>query len=101
MLICCYSLNIPAEKLMQTWTILQCLILRLVLFVTIAVVFYSMSWPINAFALSPAFGRQEIGSPWAATSTFPFFTFGELLYTIVSIKTITPSALEHIVRTSY
>jgi hypothetical protein len=78
MLIFCYSLNIPAEKLMQTWTILQCLILRLVLFVTIAVVFYSLSWPTNAFALSPAFGRQEIGSPWAATSTFPFFTFGEL-----------------------
>jgi hypothetical protein len=62
---------------MQTWTILRRLILRLVLFVTIAVVFNSLSWPVNVFALSPAFGREEIGSPWAATSTFPFFTFGE------------------------
>jgi hypothetical protein len=29
-----------------------------------AVVFYCLSWPTNVFALSPAFGRQEIETPW-------------------------------------
>ena len=28
------------------------------------IILYSLSWPTNVFALSPAFGRQEIGNPW-------------------------------------
>jgi hypothetical protein len=55
---------------MQAWTNSKCLILQpFFLIATMAVIIiiiilYSLSWPTNVFALSPAFGRQEIANPW-------------------------------------
>jgi hypothetical protein len=52
---------------MQTWAISTCLVLQLFsLFVIIAIIIilHILSWLTNVFALSPAFGRQEIGNPW-------------------------------------
>lgn len=54
---------------MQAWTISRCLIVQpFFLIVTMAVIIiiilYSLPWPTNVLALSPAFGRQEIANPW-------------------------------------